>query len=333
MTANAQKAKAFNLLIVAQAGRLAFEAVLFAASLRRFDPGFSGRLIVAHPVQGRLWPSDPAPRHRGVLALLEDFGAELVPFESRHFGADYPYGNKIEALAAMPAGEPFVFFDTDTLVTGPLSDVAFDFARPSASMRREGTWPEIQLYGPGYSDTWKSLYDRFGLDFPASLDPTQPDEYWERYLYFNAGWFFGPDPAAFGARFLEWAVAVHEDPPPELACQQLDPWLDQVVLPLVIHSFGGGRPRPELSGLDGPVTCHYRTFPLLYARESDAVVAALREVCGANRVKKVLKDFEPILRMVYQDRGSKCRALFDRQNLPLREQAIRNQIKKAGLWM
>ena len=57
--------------------------------------------------------------------------------------------------------------------------------------------------------------------------------------------------------------------------QSLDPWLDQVVLPLVIHSFGGGRPAPALNRLDGDVTCHYRSLPLLYVRETDQAVAVM----------------------------------------------------------
>ncbi len=80
--------------------------------------------------------------------LLTDFGAMIVPFTARHFGASYPQGNKIEALSVLPAGKPFLFLDTDTLITGPLDRVRFDFARPSASMRREGTWPKPPLYGP-----------------------------------------------------------------------------------------------------------------------------------------------------------------------------------------
>ena len=326
-------AEPFNILIVAQQGRLAFEAVIFAASLRAADPGFSGRLIVAHPLRGPLWSGDPAPRDPDLVALLADFGAEVTGFESRHFGQSYPYGNKIEALAVLPPDVPFVFFDTDTLVTGPLSTVPFDFDRPSASMRREGTWPQIELYGPGYGAIWKALYDRFGLDFDSSLDRSRPDEYWARYLYFNAGWFFARDPALFGRRFLDWALSVRDAAPDELACQSLDPWLDQAVLPLVIHSLGGGRPGTGLEGLDGEVTCHYRTFPLLYARESDQAVRMLEEVTAPNRVKRVLKQYEPILRTVYQRRGLKARALFDRNALPRREQAIRNQLKKAGLWM
>ena len=325
--------KAFNILIVAQGGRLQYEALIFAASLRANSPAFAGRLFVAEPQPGPLWPSDPTIRGDSTRALLAEMGAEIIPFQSRHFGQSYPYGNKIEALMALPGGEPFVFFDTDTLITGDLSSVPFDFSRPGASLRREGTWPEIQLYGPGYNATWKSLYDRFGLDFDSSLDPAWPDEFWRRYLYFNAGFFFYECPHEFGKRFLDYALSIRDDPPPELICQSLDPWLDQVALPLVIHSFGGGRDALPAGLLDGAVSCHYRMLPLLYARESDRVVQVLEEICAPNRIKKVLKAHDPIKFMVYHGRGQKVRALFDRDNLPRKEQAIRNTIKRNGFWM
>ncbi len=332
MAARGQGQKQFNLMLIGQRGRLQYEAVLFAASLRRSNPGFAGRLFVAEPQPGPLWPGDPrmepAPR-----ALLEELGAEILPFESRHFGAAYPHGNKIEALAALPAGAPFLFFDSDTLITGRLDSLGIDFARPSASMRRTNTWPVIELYGPGYTQIWQSLYTRFGLDFESSLDPAWPDEYWQRYLYFNAGWFFHECPRRFGARFLEYALSIRDDPPPELICQPLYPWLDQIALPLVIHALGGGRPGAELAGLDGDVSLHWRALPLLYAREGDGVVAFLEEVCAPNRIKKVLKQYEPFRRMIYQGRGRKVRALFDRENLPRREQQIRNRIRRARLWM
>ncbi|MCB4455858.1 hypothetical protein [Leisingera sp. McT4-56] len=323
----------FNVMVVGQSGRLQYEALLFAASLRQCSPGFAGRLFVAVPQPGPLWDKDPGIRNRDVLQALADLGAEILPFDSTVFGAAYPYGNKIEALQALPQGEPFVFFDTDTLITGELAEVPFDFSRPSASLRVEGTWPKPTLYGPGYAGIWQALYSRFGLDFQSSLDLSQPDEYWKRYLYFNAGFFFGACPRAFGKRFLVYAQSVQNDPPPELAGQSLDPWLDQIVLPLVIHSFGGGRDALPAGYLDGETSCHYRLFPLLYARESDRVVEVLHEVAAPNRIKKVLKGYEPIKRMVYQGRGEKVRALFDRENLPRREQAIRNRIKSEGFWM
>jgi len=323
----------FNIVIVGQRGRLQYEALILAASLRAMSPRFAGRLFVAEPQPGPLWPGDPRISGEEIRARLAELGAETLPFESRHFGQAYPYGNKIEALLALPEGAPFLFLDTDTLITGEISDVPFDFDRPTASLRRTGTWPEPELYGPGYTAIWKSLYDRFGLDFESSLDPGQPDEYWKRYLYFNAGFFFYRCPRVFGQRFLDYALSIRDDPPPELICQSLDPWLDQVALPLVIHALGGGRDTLPEGLLDGSVTCHYRALPLLYARESDRVVAVLEEVCAPNRLKKVLKEHDAIKRMIYQGRGHKVRALFDRDNLPRREQAIRNTIKRNGFWM
>ncbi len=327
------KIQPFNIVIVGQAGRLQYEAVLFAASLRHSSPDFAGRLFVASPQPGPLWSQDPSVKQPDITDLLQSLGAEILPFESRHFGQAYPYGNKIEMLSALPQGEPFVFFDTDTLITGDITQVPFDFDRPTASMRREGTWPKLELYGPGYNQIWKSLYDRFGLDFATSLDLSQPDEYWRRYLYFNAGFFFYKCPHEFGRLFLQYALEIRDNPPRELVCQPMDPWLDQVALPLVIHALGGGRDTLPENTLDGEISCHYRVLPLLYARESDAVVDLLETVSAPNKIKKVIKQYEPIRRMIYQGRGQKVRAMFDRDNLPRREQAIRNQIKKEGFWL
>lgn len=333
MAAKAQQGKTFNVMVVGQNGRLQYEALLFAASLRHFAPDFPGRLFIAEPQPGPAWQKDPRIGNGDVLALLEEFEVEILPFENNHFGESYPYGNKIEALAALPEGEPFLFFDTDTLITGDLMQVPFDFSRPAASLRREGTWPQIELYGPGYGQIWKSLYNKFDLDFEGSLDLGQPDEYWRRYLYFNAGFFFYECPRIFGKKFLTYALAIRDDPPDELIGQVMDPWLDQVALPLVIHALGGGRDALPQGYLDGAVSCHYRLFPMLYAREADHVVAALEEVAAPNRIKKVLKQYEPIKRMVYQNRGRKARALFDQNDLPRREQAIRNRLKREGFWM
>ena len=324
---------AFNILCIGQAGRLEYEAVLLAASLRQHAPGFRGRLLIATPRPGSLWGKDnPQITDQDTLAILADLGAEIIPFDSRAFGARYPYGNKIEALAHIP-DEPFLFLDTDTIITGDITTLAPDFARPSASMKREGTWPQIELYGPGYAAIWSSLYRRFGLDFDRSLDLSHPDEYWQRYLYFNAGWFLHESPRRFGALFLKYATEIARDPGPELACQSLDPWLDQVALPLVIHALGGGRPGPDLAGLDGALTCHWRILPLFFARESDAAVAAMQAAAADPKVQAILTQYQPFRKMLYKGQGQEVRALFDRANLPRKEQAIRNAIKRAGLWV
>ncbi|MDS9467770.1 hypothetical protein RGQ15_09345 [Paracoccus sp. MBLB3053] len=322
----------FNILIVAQNGRLAREAVLFAASLRRNSPKWSGRLIVAEPTGDGAWQgvnTRLSDRERGVL---QDLDAEIVPLHAQAFGRDYPNGNKIEALELLPPAEPFLFFDTDTVVLGELSDLGIDFQRPCASMRRTGTWPIPPLYGPGYSAIWKSLYDRFSLDFSTTLDLAQPDEHWERYLYFNAGWFTGDDPREFGRRFREWAIAIRDEPGDELACQSLYPWLDQIVLPLVIHSFAGGRPGPEMAGLDGHLTCHYRNLSLLYAREADDIVTLVEELILDPLIAPVFAEDEAVQRLVLDGMGrEKLRPMFE-QNAAQPEQNIRHKLKRAELW-
>ena len=332
MAETAATKQAFNIVAVVQSGRLQYEALLLAASLRATNPDFAGTLYLAEPQPGPMWPRDPRVTDAGVRDMLQTLGAVFLPFQSRVFGHSYPHGNKIECLAALPDA-PFLFLDTDTLITGALSSIAFNFARPSASMRREGTWPVPELYGPGYGEIWAALYDRFGLDIAPTIDAEQPENYWRRFMYFNAGWFFHQSPHAFGARFMSFAQDIRDNLPAALIGQEIYPWLDQIVLPLVVHSFGGGRPGPELAGLDGDMTCHYRALPLLYARESDRVVEVLENVAAPQEMRRLLRDYEPVKLMIYQNRGRKIRALFDRADLPRREQAIRAVIKREGLWL
>lgn len=322
----------FNILIVAQRGRLARQAALLAASLRDSAPGWQGRLIVAEPRPEGAWAGSDTLIEPPARALLADLGAEITPFTARVFGRAYPYGNKIEALSLLPAAEPFLFLDSDTLITGPLDRVPFDFARPSASMRRSASWPEPPLYGPGYGAIWKSLHDRFGLDFAASLDLSQPDEHWERYLYFNAGWFFGPDPQPFAQRFLDWAQAVRDDPGDALACQSLDPWLDQVVLPLVIHALGGGRPGPGLGGLDGDMTCHYRNFALLYAREPEPAIDLAERLLAGPALAALFAEDESARTLILEGEGRRRLFPMRAQTRTMPERTLRHLLRQQGLW-
>lgn len=327
-------AQDYNVFAVIQNGRLMFEAIIFAATFRHKNPNYSGRLIFGEPEHSDRWDSDPRVSNQAVRDLLADLGAEIVPFRNGVFGSRYPQGNKILGLTALPEKEPFVFFDTDTIFCGRINAVPFDFDRPSASLKREGTWPVPDLYGPGYAEMWKSLYDKFELDFEGSLDLSQPDEYWKRYLYFNAVFFFYKDPGEFATWFLHYATEIERDPPWQIETQELYPWLDQIALPLVISRLGGGRDTIPGGLIDGEVTQHYRYLPLLYATAPDAAVAALEDAVAPNAIKKVLKAWEPARRLIYQGKGrDKVRPLFDRSDLPRREKAIRQRIKKEGWWL
>jgi len=333
MTQNDPHAGAFDILIVAQSGRLTYEAVLFAASRRHHAPDFTGQLIVAEPRPGPLWPGDPRISDDAARSLLLDLGAKFLPFDCNHFGASYPNGNKVEALAALEPDRPFVFFDTDTLITGPIDRIPFDFDRPSASMARENTWPKPPLYGPGYDGIWRAIYDRFDVAFEPTLDLDEPEDHWQRYLYFNAGWFYYKCPQVFAATMIRTMTGIRDNPIPELASQSLNPWLDQVALPVVISELGGGRPDVTLSGLDGALTQHWRAMPLFFAKATDDTLEKLMEVARPNKIKKVLKAYDPFKRMIFQNKGARVRAMFDRHTLPRAEKIIRNKIKREGLWM
>ena len=74
-------------------------------------------------------------------------------------------------------------------------------------------------------------------------------------------------------------------------------------------------------------------MPPFFAVATDTQLALLTDIACPNKTKKVPKAHEPFLRMIYQARGQKVRALFDRSNLPNHQCAIRNRIKRAKLWM
>ena len=106
-----------------------------------------------------------------------------------------------------------------------------------------------------------------------------------------------------------------------------------MALPLVIHAIGGGRNTLPAGLLDGEISYHYRYLPLLYATAPDETVILLEALTAHNKIKRVLKKHDAIRFMIYHGRGQKARALFDRENLPRKEQAIRNQLKKNGYWI
>lgn len=318
-----------NILIVAQDGRLQYEALLLAASLRHFPANRDLQLFVAEPQAGPLWPDDPRLTRPAIRRELRALGAQIVPLHNRYWGARYPNANKIEALALLPEDEPFLFLDTDTLITGDLSGL--DCARPTASVRVEPTWPRISLYGPEHAQIWGALYDLAGLEMPNHLDPRFAADDWRRYPYYNAGWFMGPCPTQFGARYLKLALRIEADPPPVIATQALYPWLDQIALPLVIAGLKGGR--LDGVGLDHDLSLHYRALPVIYASAPDQTVELLETVTGAPHLWDIFNQYAAFRRMVFKGEGRALRAKMDQTALPWTYGALQRDIRALGHWV
>ena len=319
----------FTLLAVAHGGKLAMNAVLLLASVRARDPQATYKVVLAEPEPGPLWPGDRT-LDADTRKLLIDLGAEVRPFPVRHFGRDYPYGNKIEALTAL-GPEPFVFVDTDTLILNPLGEVPFDFSRPMGSLRRSDTWPKQVPGGPTRAQVWQSLYDMVGLPIAGSLNPDFPEDDWRHHLYVNAGFWFHENARAFGKAFLQTALQIRDNPPAQLHGQSLDPWLDQVALPLIITRFDGGHRTLPDGMIDGSHTCHYRNLALLYAREPDSTVDCLEQIAAPNPIKRTLKKFPAAHRLIYRGEGRKLRKslhhMADGDERPLRK-----ALKSMGYW-
>ena len=165
MTAKLPLRQAFNIVAVGQAGRLQYEALLLAASLRATTPALRAGCIWPNrnrAAAGRI--AHPTPR---CADLLEALGAEFLPFEAKRFRPSYPHGNKIEALAALPDA-PF-----------PVSGHRYaDHRRSSTESTLISPGPRPRCGGGHLAARWscmgritraiwKSLYDRFGLEFAA----------------------------------------------------------------------------------------------------------------------------------------------------------------------
>ena len=117
-----KKPASFNIVIVGQNGRLAYEAILFAASLRRSDPGFSGRLFVGEPQPGRRWQSDPRIGKADIMqGLAEDepgpamvYSAEDVRIQL--YGDTAVLAFRLLGQASEGEQELLQFFNTGTFV-------------------------------------------------------------------------------------------------------------------------------------------------------------------------------------------------------------------------
>ena len=174
------------------------------AGRRTYEGGAFHRSLTATPIppsgehhssrtrpRGRSGPKPPASLTAGARGASGGLRAEVIPFRSGAFrGLLFPIANKVEALAVLPEGEPFVFFDYRyDREPAALSQVPFH-NRPTLRIdeaeatfgRRSTLRPRLRRRSGAASTTARP---RLRLE-PRS---SSPDEHWEDILYFNAAWF------------------------------------------------------------------------------------------------------------------------------------------------
>ena len=113
--------QSFNILAVGQSGRLQYEAVLLAASLRAFDPGFAGTLYIAEPQPSARWPEDPRIKAGPVRDLLVELGRGFPAVRKPGLRAELSLWQQDRGAGGAAGSAPFCVLDTDTLVTGSFS--------------------------------------------------------------------------------------------------------------------------------------------------------------------------------------------------------------------
>ena len=85
--------------------------------------------------------------------------------------------------------------------------------------------------------------------------------------------------------------------------------------------------------MDGDVTCHYRNLSLLYARESEATIDAFERVAALPDIQLLMSGDAAYDRLFLQGDGRRqIRPIFAGKLLPSKEQSIRQDLRKAGLW-
>lgn len=256
-----------NVAIVAQKGRIAYQAVLSAASIRAHHPREQIRIFICVPKNSALWEQDPAIDDVEMLDAFKRYDCELVSFDNADFGSSYPISNKFYSILSLPPNERFLFLDSDTLLVAPMRPDSFNFSEPGLTDAMPN-WP-VARDGYTIAEIWESLYTLFGLDASAYFDPERGVNEHQCYPYYQGNVMFYERAGAFGREMLEMAKQLWREQPKPVQKQKLKPWLDQIVLPLVLAKLGA--PRRKKSDSFRDVIVHYQYTIFLTVRNARAI--------------------------------------------------------------
>lgn len=208
------------IVFVTHGGEIELKAALLGASLRAVM-GERVQIVAAVATPTAQWGEISDASYR----LYDDLGIELQEI-TNPFGASYPIGNKLAALALGGNQGHTLFLDSDMLCLGMLD---LDWLRQFDAALKPADVALIPT-GPDY---WQPLYQLAGLPSPESRVLTSCTD--ELMLpYYNAGFVWVRRAAEFAKHWLSMAELIACDP----NIEHKWPWLDQLALPLALQSQG-----------------------------------------------------------------------------------------------
>lgn len=241
-----------------------------------------------------------------IQAKLKDLGANLKHGPSHKLGEDLWQSTSILSLKEIDA-RPFVCMDPGTVVFRPQQ---FENVTRFASRSFAAGWPVEHLYGAGRRDIWAALAELAEVDLDQLVNATEHPAAAKHWPAFDGALICGDDAQSFGETFYVLAKQILQNPPEVLATQEYRKALRQIILPLVFAKLGGQQSEC------GPVESHFNgCFPssrlaYLYTAAPEPVLDHLEASVSPNPIKKLLKNYEPAKKLIYQQKGRELRDRF-----------------------
>ncbi|MFH0944624.1 MAG: sulfotransferase, partial [Planctomycetota bacterium] len=206
-------------VFICQAGPLELQAMLLAASLKRFLK-CRHELVAALPVPEGRWGSV----RQKTLCQLAHLGVRTHAVRNE-VDPGYPIGNKVACLAIPTDCDKIVFIDSDMLCLR-------EFHHDERFRTEFNAKPVDRLYFGKHESDWEPVYRAVGLPMPKirlrctfSGESTLP--------YFNAGFVAVRDGFEFSNAWRECCLLIDQEP----AVHPKRPWLDQLGLATVVSKL------------------------------------------------------------------------------------------------
>ncbi|MEM0977478.1 MAG: hypothetical protein AAGJ34_08085 [Pseudomonadota bacterium] len=279
----------------ADGAREMFEAIITVASLR----GTSNDQPI-HVAFKDTTPTRPDLKE-DVRSLLRDLGAETPSFEGVGHRRTDLQTHVLSALDGMGDASFYALVPGAVFHEEPRAPKSY-----GASVSIRNPWPECHLYGDPRGVIWQNLADDLGFDVSQIGQPHLHPASLHRWPGFDGRIIWGPMGRQFSQVFDRISDRMHRAPPEKYQTLDLEDHVVEAALPFVFEDLSASQVQPSQRADITPA------FPLvfLYCSAPDPAIDALESAVSANRIKRVLKGYEPARKLIYQGKGRLLRERF-----------------------